>query len=144
MSVDHEYNPPICISCGKPITTYESSVHFYCPNCGEVQNVVLKVHDCDGRLYPCRYRILLISLGISPYLVQFYSSLTKYLSSSSVMILSSAGIIFISSGIRGKYYVTNIYNIFFLTALTISNAIRSPTLITRLYLAFEYCPPMPI
>jgi len=53
MSIEGEYNPPLCISCGKPIVTFENAAHFYCPNCGEV--LIWRCEKCRvfARKYKC-------------------------------------------------------------------------------------------
>ena len=43
----------VCSCCGRPITPYESAVHFPCPNCGDV--TIWRCEACRerGKTYRC-------------------------------------------------------------------------------------------
>ncbi|MEM1928274.1 MAG: zinc finger domain-containing protein [Acidilobaceae archaeon] len=46
-------NPPLCSSCGKPISAKNPGVSFSCPNCGLV--VIWRCDKCriQGNTYKC-------------------------------------------------------------------------------------------
>jgi len=42
--------PPLCISCGKPINPTERAVSFYCPNCGVM--LIWRCNKCRVQMIP--------------------------------------------------------------------------------------------